>query len=323
MSVELLLGQMSDGEFHSGAALGELLGVSRTAVWKHLQKLEGLGLQLESVKGKGYRIPGGVELLDANRIESGLNADAREFISQLDIVQSIDSTNSRAMREATAGVGHGYLCLAEHQTAGRGRRGRQWVSPFGQSLYLSVVVEFKEGAAALEGLSLAVGVALLRALNSVGAKDVGLKWPNDVLWGGRKLAGVLLEMTGDPAGVCQVVVGVGVNMKLAATVAESIDQPWVDVAAIAPGISRNQFAVALLNELMPVLAGFARIGFAGYRSEWEAAHVHADRPVTLAFGTAENILGIARGVTNSGALRMEIDGVEQEFSGGEVSLRSV
>lgn len=323
MSVELLLEQMADGEFHSGEALGELLGVSRTAVWKHLQKLEGLGLYLESVKGKGYRIPGGVELLDAAQIESELSPGARAFIRKLDVMQSVDSTNTKAMNEAVSGVGHGYVCLAEHQAAGRGRRGRQWVSPFGQSLYLSVVVEFKEGAAALEGLSLAVGVALLRALDSVGAKDVGLKWPNDVLWRGRKLAGILLEMTGDPAGVCQVVVGLGVNMSLADAAAEAIGQPWVDVAEIVPDVSRNQFAVALFNELMPVLAGFSQTGFAAYRGEWETAHVHAGEAVELAFGVGESVSGIALGVTNSGALRLDLDGVEREFSGGEVSLRSV
>lgn len=323
MSVELLLERMADGEFHSGELLGELLGVSRTAVWKHLQKLEGLGLVLESVKGKGYRIPGGIELLDVGRIKSGLSPAAKSFICELDVLHSVDSTNTRAMQRIVSGGGHGYVCLSEHQTAGRGRRGRHWVSPFGQSLYLSVVIEFEEGAAALEGLSLAVGVALVRALRSVGAVDVGLKWPNDLLWRGRKLAGILLEMTGDPAGVCQVVVGVGVNMKLAGAVAEAIDQPWVDVSEIAPDVSRNEFATALFNELMPVLAGFSDSGFAAYRDEWEAVHVHAGCAVGLAFGAGETVEGVALGVSDSGALRIDVDGFEREFSGGEVSLRAV
>jgi BirA family biotin operon repressor/biotin-[acetyl-CoA-carboxylase] ligase len=323
MSVELLLGQMSDGEFHSGEALGELLGVSRTAVWKHLQKLEGLGLQLESVKGKGYRIPGGIELLDADAIQSGLRPAASNFIKQLDVCQTVDSTNTRAMQKVVEGGGHGYVCLAEHQTAGRGRRGRQWVSPFGQSLYLSIVVEFKEGAAALEGLSLAVGVALVRALQEVGAEGVGLKWPNDVLWQGKKLAGVLLEMTGDPSGVCQVVVGLGVNMSLAEVAAESIDQPWVDVATIVPNVSRNQFTVSLFNHLLPLLAGFSVVGFSQYRAEWESLHVYSGCQVELVFGAGESVSGTALGVTETGALRLEVAGAEQVYSGGEVSLRSV
>ncbi|GAA5317895.1 MAG: bifunctional biotin--[acetyl-CoA-carboxylase] ligase/biotin operon repressor BirA [Candidatus Pelagadaptatus aseana] len=323
MSVELLLGQMADGEFHSGEALGELLGVSRTAVWKHLQKLEGLGLQLESVKGKGYRIPGGVELLDADVITQGLRPAASAFIKQMDVLQTVDSTNSRAMQKVVEGSGHGYLCLAEYQTAGRGRRGRQWVSPFGQSLYLSVVVEFKEGAAALEGLSLAVGVALVRALEEVGATEIGLKWPNDVLWRGKKLAGVLLEMTGDPSGVCQVVVGLGVNMSLSEGVVQSIDQPWVDVATIVPGVSRNQFAVSLFNHLLPVLSGFSVVGFSQYKDEWESHHVHAGASVELAFGVNESVAGVALGVTETGALRLDVSGEERVYSGGEVSLRSV
>ncbi|WP_439136337.1 bifunctional biotin--[acetyl-CoA-carboxylase] ligase/biotin operon repressor BirA [Pseudomaricurvus sp.] len=322
MNLQAILSLMADGEYHSGKDLGELLGVSRTAVWKYLQKLEAYGIPLESVKGKGYRLPGGLELLDAKRVRAGLSGAAAGFLSELDVRQSVDSTNVQAMARAGAGGAQGYVCLAEHQTAGRGRRGRAWVSPFGQSLYCSVVVEFDGGAAALEGLSLAVGVALVRAVKQLGVEGVGLKWPNDVLWEGRKLAGVLLEMTGDPAGVCQVVVGIGLNVRMAEASAVAIDQPWADMNQILPGVSRNELAAALLDQLLPMLATYHLAGFSTYRQEWEVAHVHAGREVKL-LTASEDIRGVALGVTDSGALRLQIGDTVQEFNGGEVSLRDL
>lgn len=320
MNFQAILELLADGNYHSGKDLGELLGVSRTAVWKHLQKLEAYGVPLESVKGKGYRLPGGLELLDVSRIQAGLTPLARSFLRELDVRQSVDSTNVQAMARAGAGGAHGYVCLAEHQTAGRGRRGRNWVSPFGQSLYCSVVVEFDGGAAALEGLSLTVGVALVRALKQLGADAVGLKWPNDVLSEGRKLAGILLEMTGDPAGVCQVVVGLGLNVRMAQSSTDNIDQPWADVNQLLPGISRNELAIAVLNELLPVLSHYHLQGFAAYRAEWEQAHVYAGQEVRI-LTASDELHGVALGVTDAGALRVQIGDTVTEFHGGEVSLR--
>jgi len=320
MELQVILGLLADGDYHSGKVLGELLGVSRTAVWKHLQKLEAYGLPLESVKGKGYRLLGGLELLDAGRITASLSAEARAGLAELELCESLDSTNRLAMTRAQSGGAHGYVCLAEHQTDGRGRRGRQWASPYGQSVYLSAVAEFDGGAAVLEGLSLAVGVALVRALKRAGAGGVGLKWPNDVLADGRKLAGILLEMSGDVAGVCQVVVGVGLNVSVAAGVAD-IDQPWVDVAELVPDVSRNDLVGFILDELLPLLMNYQRLGFAAYRDEWEALHVHQGCEVELST-VALLTQGVALGVTSTGALRVDVDGSEQIFNGGEVSLRA-
>lgn len=321
MELQAILTLLSDGEFHSGKALGDLLGVSRTAVWKHLQKLEAYGVPLESVKGKGYRLPGGLELLDADRITNDLTPLARSYLRELVLFESVDSTNRLAMEKAMSGGAGGYVCLAEHQTAGRGRRGRRWQSPYGQSVYLSAVVEFDGGAAALEGLSLAVGVALMRALEKMGVTGVGLKWPNDLLHDGRKLAGILLEMTGDVAGLCQVVVGIGLNVSVAEAGAEEIDQPWVDLATLAPGLSRNELVAKVLSELLSVLMTYQQLGFEGYRDEWESRHVHQNAEVTLS-SVAEVNHGRALGVTSTGALRVLVDGREQLFNGGEVSLRS-
>jgi len=320
MELQAILSLLADGDYHSGKVLGELLGVSRTAVWKHLQKLEAYGVPLESVKGKGYRLPGGLELLDAERITAALGVVARSGLAELQLCESVDSTNRLAMARAQSGGAHGYVCLAEHQTDGRGRRGRRWVSPYGQSVYLSAVAEFDGGAAVLEGLSLAVGVALVRALKRAGVEGVGLKWPNDVLVDGRKLAGILLEMSGDVAGVCQVVVGVGLNVSVAADTAD-IDQPWVDVAELVPGVSRNDLVGFILDELLPLILDYQRLGFAAYRDDWEALHVYQGCEVELS--TVSHLTqGVALGVTSTGALRVEVGGSEQIFNGGEVSLRA-
>lgn len=320
MTINTLLQALGDGEFHSGETLGERMGVSRAAVWKHLQKLEHYGLQLESVKGRGYRLLQPLELLNPQRIAGALSEPARAVLSELHILDECGSTNALAMQRTEVGPAHGYVCLAEYQTAGRGRRGRTWVSPYGSNIYLSCVAEFEGGVAALEGLSLAVGVALVEALTDLGVREVQLKWPNDLLWQGRKLAGILLEMSGDVSGRCQVVVGVGLNVRMAPASATGIDQPWVDVASICPDVSRNQLVAAVLNRLLPLLNSYARCGFAAYRETWEALHAYQNCAVDIHAGRTV-VSGIVRGVSPVGALYLEVNGELQEFSGGEISLR--
>lgn len=324
--VTTLLACLADGECHSGAELGRLLGVSRTAVWKHLQKLDELGLPLTPVRGRGYRLDGGLELLRHEAIEAGLTDEARAYLQSLELFSVTDSTNARALEKA-AQSHTGYVCLAEHQLAGRGRRGRHWVSPFGSNLYLSASWGFDGGAAQLEGLSLAVGVALCQVLEQQGLQEVSLKWPNDLLWRGRKLAGVLLEMAGDPAGQCHVVVGIGLNLAMPGTSADAIGQPWVDVrgACAGEGVaepSRNQLAAALINALLPLLAGYHQTGFAAYLPAWQQRDAYAGQPVVMKSARREQ-RGIARGVDVTGALRLEVDGAIELCHGGELSMRAV
>lgn len=321
-----ILALLADGEFHSGRELGQQLGVSRTAVWKHLQKLEQFGLALESAKGRGYRLEGGLELLDQQTVLAHLHGSARASVSELEVFPLIDSTNTRAMTRAAQGQS-GYVCLAELQSAGRGRRGRTWVSPFGKNIYLSITWSFDGGAAALEGLSLAVGVVLARVLRDLGIEDIALKWPNDILCHGRKLAGVLLEMTGDPAGVCQVVVGVGLNVAMPPFSEHQIDQPWVDAQTLLaeaglPPVSRNFLAAALIDELLPLLQNYQNDGFQAYRADWMALDAFAGCQVEVR-AADKAVYGLARGVSETGALCLEIEGQRQHFYGGEVSLRAV
>jgi BirA family biotin operon repressor/biotin-[acetyl-CoA-carboxylase] ligase len=318
----VLLPLLANGEFHSGQDLAAALGVSRTAVWKQLNKLEGLGLEIESVKGRGYRIPGGVDLIDEQRVLAGLRPKVLALLTELDVKEVIASTNMELIRRVEQGARSGLVCTAEQQSAGRGRRGRQWVSPFARNLYLSVVWEFNQGAAALEGLSLAVGVAVAEAIRQAGLPPVQLKWPNDLLYKGAKLGGVLLEMVGDATGTCQVVVGIGLNVAMSESAAMAIDQDWTDVASMTdqPTPNRSELLAALLNELLPLLANFERDGFSSWREAWQRLDAHAGKPVILTTG-ADKLAGTARGVDERGALLLETSLGVQSIYGGEISLR--
>lgn len=318
-----LLDLMADGDVHSGAELGDVLGVSRTAVWKQLQKLDPLGIPLESRRGLGYQIPDGIELLNEEAILEGMKPLSRPLVNRLDIYPAIESTNAKAMSVAQGDGSHGYVCLAEFQSGGRGRRGRKWVSPYGQNIYLSIVAEFTAGAAALEGLSLAVGVSVAKGLSSCGIEGVQLKWPNDILAGDKKLAGILLEMTGDPMGVCRVVIGIGVNVRASSEGMQEVDQPWVNASDLNDNLSRNRLVAAMLDELMPMLVRFGGSGFSAYRQEWEALNAHRGKRVNL-HGAAQGVIsGEVVGVTDQGGLVLNCQGEERVFTGGEISLRSL
>lgn len=319
---EKILDVLSDGEFHSGEDLGQKLGMSRAAVWKQLQKLEELGLELESVKGTGYRLTGGLELLQSEVIKAYFSEiSTRDFPACL-IYPSLESTNQLARQMADEGGCDGTVVLAERQTDGRGRRGKHWVSPFASNIYMSLIWNFETGAAALEGLSLAIGVAVRRALVSVGVKNVQLKWPNDIYINQKKLGGILLEMTGDPAGQCSVVVGVGINVSMPAQYGRSIDQQWTDIISELPiRISRNQLVAALIEEILVILQLYHQTGFAPYREEWLSADAFKGARGTLST-IKESINGEIVGVDDSGAIQLKLkDGNVKSFIGGELSLR--
>jgi BirA family biotin operon repressor/biotin-[acetyl-CoA-carboxylase] ligase len=326
-----ILNILKDGQFHSGESLGEALGCSRTAVWKQLQKLENLGLSIESVKGTGYRVTGGFELLESELIVAQLRGVASTQLSSLEIFKTIDSTNKYAREKAELGPSSGTVILAEQQTAGRGRRGKTWVSPFAANIYLSVVWDFEQGAQALEGLSLAVGVAVKRALIAHGVEDVQLKWPNDIYISGKKLGGILLEMIGDPAGQCSVIIGVGINVAMPMDQAADIDQEWTDVRTAirdqqrdtkeTTQQSKNHLTSALISEIITLLSDFQAQGFSTYRDEWQAADAFYGQPATIST-PVQSITGIVRGVEPNGALRLELDdGKIETFIGGELCLR--
>jgi BirA family biotin operon repressor/biotin-[acetyl-CoA-carboxylase] ligase len=321
MAAATLIKVMADGNFHSGEELGQLMSVSRAAVWKQIKKIESMGLAVESVKGKGYRLVGGVDLLNQDLILAGLSPEVGLLVSELDVRDVVDSTNVQALNRAVKGPSSGYVCTAEQQTAGRGRRGKSWLSPYAGSIYLSIVWEFTGGAAALEGLSLATGVVVVESLKDLGLEGVQLKWPNDLLCDGHKLAGILLEMTGDAAGPCQVVVGVGLNVAMSSDLGARIDQPWVDVNTVAgKKYSRNELLITLLNGLLPMLASYENVGFSAYKERWQDLDAFSGQQVSVSVGR-EVVSGVAMGVDSTGALRVETPSGMRQFNGGEVSLR--
>ena len=312
---------LQNGGFHSGESLGRQLNVSRTAIWKQLRALEARGLEIESVKGVGYRLPDSFELLSKATILNHIAESHGDLPCELEIFQSIDSTNRYARERAEAEAISGAVVLAENQTAGRGRLGKTWVSPFAANLYMSIVWNFDQGAESLQGLSLAVGVGVRRTLVELGLQDVQLKWPNDIYIGGKKLGGILLEMIGDPNGRCTVIIGIGLNVAMPSLAAQEIDQAWTDLQTQSPSpISRNTLTAKLVVTLFVLLKDFQRVGFKAYRDEWEEADFLKNLPGTVRT-VKEGISGVVLGVDDSGALRLALpDGEVKRFIGGELSL---
>lgn len=314
-----LISLLADGKLHSGEWLGEQLGISRTAVWKQLNNLGGLGLDIESVRGQGYRIAGGVELLDPASIDQYVAASVRPSLRLLEILDEVTSTNDWIKALPAGQQWLGTLCLAERQTRGRGRRGRAWVSPFGRNVYLSLGWEFSGGAASAEGLSLAVGVAVCRALGGKARHcELQLKWPNDILYQGRKLGGVLVEMQGDPTGSCQIVIGVGLNHGMVGQ-EPGIDQEWADTTLFST-LGRNELAGRLISELLMMIADFSANGFRSFRDEWSSYDAAMGRRVRLST-IAATTDGVCRGITASGAVLIETEAGVEQFHGGEITLR--
>jgi BirA family biotin operon repressor/biotin-[acetyl-CoA-carboxylase] ligase len=321
-TVMTVLRILSDGRFHSGRSVGENLGISRAAVWKAVQKLQqDWQIKINAVSGRGYQLATPLELLDRAAILAAMQPQFRDQLQDLHILSSVDSTNRYALDQISAGISSGLAVLAEHQTAGRGRRGRQWVSPFGRNLYLSLMWKFDVDAAQLSGLSLAIAVAILRALVKLGIDDIGLKWPNDLIWEGKKLSGVLLEMRGETNGPWLIVIGIGMNVNMDAIHSKVIDQPWVDLQTIkGKVIERNQLAGVLLDELLHGIACFQKSGLGSFLAEWREHDICLNCPVELHFPDRVQ-QGIARGIDEHGALLLETDGVVTPFNAGEVSLR--
>ena len=317
-----LLLLLADGRFHSGSELAAVLGVSRSAIWKQLNTLPELGIDIAAVSGKGYRLEKAIDWLDATRIELFLTKASRALLSRLEIHQQLTSTNSHLMERARDDAASGTVCLAEYQTAGRGRRGREWVSPFGGNIYLSILWRFQQGPAVLSGLSLAAGVAAIRALQCFDISGLGLKWPNDIYWQGKKLGGILVEISGEANGPCSVVLGIGLNVSLSEKEAQHISQAWIDLQAILNGAapSRNRLSAALLNELLPVIACYEKQGLQHYLQAWRSYDCMLNRPVTLHLGQ-NSITGVVHGINADGMLLLKgKDGRIQVFTSGEVSF---
>ena len=315
-----LLRRLSDGRFHSGQALAHEFNLSRSSIFNALTQAEAMGLTIHAVRGRGYRMPEPVEWLDGGAIAHHLGAVAGAYAIR--VLDSVDSTNAALMAAALGGAAEGTLFCTEHQQAGKGRRGRQWHSVLGGSLTFSVLWRFENGLQSLSGLSLAVGLAIARAVNRHSRHPAKLKWPNDVLVDYRKLAGILVEVQGDMHGAALAVVGIGLNVRLNEAQRDAVDQAVVDLAEMGVTVGRNQLLADCLLELHAVLTLFRRRGFAALREDWLALDAYAGKPVALTLPDARSVQGVASGVDETGAFLLR-DGLStlNPYSGGEISLR--
>ena len=324
-----LLRQLADGEFHSGEDLADKVGLTRARVSQVLKDAEVAGLALERMKGRGYRLLEAPDFLDAKSIRDWLATFAETHSETLalavEVVDQIESTSSELMRRTQRRDIHRTALAAEWQTAGRGRRGRVWTAIAGGSLTFSLGWNFEQGAGFLAGLSLAVGVAAVRALEAEGFRDIALKWPNDLIHRHLKVGGILIELNGDALGPTTTVIGVGLNVRIPAAARKDIPVPVTDLASIAgrraPPIDRNHLLAALLAEFAAVLEQYSNEGFAPFAAEWQHRHAYQGKPVRLLLPDGATVTGKVAGVDASGALVLADGPRRARFLSGEITMR--
>ncbi|MDT3276039.1 bifunctional biotin--[acetyl-CoA-carboxylase] ligase/biotin operon repressor BirA [Shewanella sp. SP2S2-4] len=308
-----ILALLSCGQFVSGEQLATELGISRAAVNKHIDALETYGVAIYSVKGRGYKLANPISLIDASRLVQSIDNRCFYF-------DEIASTNGFMLSHTTE-LKNGDVCVAEYQSAGRGRRGRTWVSPYGHHLYFSLFWTFPQGMAQAMGLSLVVACTLVEVLKSFGVENIGVKWPNDIYLDNKKLAGILIEMSGQADSQCQLIIGVGVNMAMSEEQGKGIDQPWSDLSDLVDMPDKTALIIELQKQLKRDIQLFEREGLAAFKARWQAADLFYGREIRLLMGE-KSVEGICRGVDEQGAVLLETADDVQAFIGGEISLRA-
>lgn len=320
--LDQLIRLLANGEFQSGQAIGESLSISRAAVNQHIHKLESLGLTLYSVTGRGYKLAEPLELLNATAIQRA-TPTVWQRAPAFDVRSVVDSSNDTIKEQVQkARLPAGFAVFAEAQTAGRGRRGKQWFSPFGSNLYLSLYWPLEDGIHGAMGLSLAVGVALAKCFTALGVADVSVKWPNDVYIGGKKVAGILVDLETSPEGAAHSIIGVGINLNMPAQVGDKIEQAWTDLNSELPEQhSRNDIAAHVRSAILDALHTYANAGLSAFQNDWKAYDRFVDKPVKLMMGQ-RICLGVCRGIDENGALLVEDQQGVRRYFGGDVSLRA-
>lgn len=319
-----VLAVLADGEIHSGQHLADATGVTRSAVWKQIRRLAGLGLEVEGTSGRGYRLAAPLELLDAEGIHRHLDPGARQVPVDIEALFEIDSTSHYLLDALAADSIHGRAVLAEYQSAGRGRRGNRWLAAPASGLCLSLGWHYESTPASLTCLSLAAGVAVAGALRGEGCRGVQLKWPNDVLVDGAKLAGILIESHAQGAGPCDVVIGVGVNVRMPEQLERTLDRRVTDLERVLAPVrpSRNRLAARLINALVAMLKQYGSDGFISFLEAWRDLDYAAGREAVLQL-PGQQTTGRVVGIDENGLLVMDIEGELRKFSSGELSLRIV
>ncbi|WP_448569557.1 bifunctional biotin--[acetyl-CoA-carboxylase] ligase/biotin operon repressor BirA [Thalassotalea ganghwensis] len=314
-----IINELASGAFVSGQQLGEQLGISRAAISKHISTLADMGLDVFSVTGKGYRLAQPIALIDKIKVLSQLNRSA--LASKVELHTIIDSTNNYLLRKLPSNIKQAQVCIAEYQSAGRGRRGKQWMSPFGSHLYMSMYWYLEQGMSAAMGLSVVAAIAISDAIKQCYGIDVELKWPNDIYIDGKKLAGILIDLEGQALEPCHCVIGLGVNVAMPNEAGKHIDQPWTDLQShCKQPVDRSELAGVIINTLTLRLREHQEQGINAMLETWHQRDRFLNKPVRLISG--EKITeGICRGINNQGALLLECQGEIKPIYGGEVSLR--
>lgn len=308
-----ILGLLSNEQFVSGEELATQLGISRAAVSKHVDTLEDYGVAIYSVKGRGYKLANPISLIESARLIHSIDNRCFYF-------DEIPSTNGFMLSHAGE-LKSGDLCVAEYQSAGRGRRGRAWVSPYGQHLYFSQFWSFSQGMAQAMGLSLVVACSVIEVLKSFGVENVGVKWPNDIYLNFKKLAGILIEMSGQADSECQLIIGIGINMAMSQEQGKSIDQPWSDLSGLANMPNKTDLVIRLHKQLKKDIQLFEREGLAAFKARWQQADLYHGKDIRLLMGE-NHVNGICRGIDEQGAVLLETAEGVQAYVGGEISLRA-
>ncbi|GLQ90619.1 biotin--[acetyl-CoA-carboxylase] ligase [Dyella flagellata] len=321
MQPQQLLATLASGETLSGSRLAAEAGITRAAIWKQIEALRQRGVPIESAGAAGYRLPWPIQMLDGQAIRSELPLAVARRLGALEVHWEIDSTSSELLRRGSAAADLS-MVLAETQTAGRGRRGRSWLSPPGLNIYLSCLKRFEAGFASLSGLSLATGVIVLRALHALGTDGALLKWPNDVLAKDGKLAGILVELSGEYQGPCAAVIGIGLNLRLTDALREQAGQPICDLATLGQGRppGRNQAAAALIASLVEGLQQFEREGFRAFVDEYAEHDALRGVPLRVSSATGE-LDGIGAGIDARGSLQVQTATGLRGIDSADVTVR--
>lgn len=318
-----LLERLGDGKCHSGNDLGEFLQITRTAIWKQISQLTAWGILIKRIPQRGYQLLTPLILLNENQIRSRLNDYSLSTAFDFHLAAEVDSTNSylKSLPSAPSTA----ICCAEKQTQGRGRFGRQWSSPFGDNVYFSMRCEWTQCLSQLSGLSLVVSLALLHCLKRHQIDDgIGVKWPNDLLWQNKKLAGVLIEVSAESHGNAQLIIGIGINVNSSSEKQQLSDKPWCSLYDITGRyVDRNRLIADLIASLIQYLEQFKEEGFHGFRQQWLDVDLLKGQAITVS-QPAGVLLGRAFGVNDAGQLcLMDEEGRMHYLSSGDASLSAM
>jgi BirA family biotin operon repressor/biotin-[acetyl-CoA-carboxylase] ligase len=313
---------LADGKSRSGQEIGDLLNITRSAVWKIMHKLTELGIPIERNQGKGYRFTRPVQILNREIIYSKLSKEPQELIPQIEIFDSVESTNNSLLAQIKEGKPSGSLVFAEHQTAGRGRLGRTWHSPYAANIYFSLYWHFTKDTSELCGLSQVISLAIHKALSNNNVSNLRLKWPNDICHEDKKLASVLIDLIAESHSSTDAIIGVSVNVNMPETQSE-IDQPWTDIHTITQQFpDRNILASTLIEEIYTNIRGFQQNGFAAFAKLWAEYDALANKNIT-AFNAHQQINGLATGIGQMGELLIQTADGLVSFLNGSVKLQPV